>query len=1469
MLNPVAAGDAATYSVVVSDADPSSATSTGAALTVRAAVTGDVDFGFAGGASVNGNINAVAVQADGKVIIGGAFTTVGGAVRGRIARLNADGTTDHWFGQGLVGANDTVYAVAVQSDGKVVIGGNFTTVNGTTQNYIARLNSDGTLDTSFGHGLAGVGSTVLAVAVQSDGKVVIGGFFTTVHGTTINRIARLNSNGTLDTDFGNGLAGANSNVNAVAVQSDGRVVIGGLFTSVNGTARGRIARLNSDGTLDTGFGNGVGGANNTVNAVGVQSDGKVVIGGAFNAVNGTTINRIARLNSDGTLDTAFGNGLAGAGSTVNAVGVQSDGKVVIGGAFTSVHSTARNRIARLNSDGTLDTDFGNGLAGANGQVIAVAVQSDGNVVIGGLFTSVHGTSRGRIARLNSDGTLDTGFGNGPAGADNQVSAVAVQSDGKVVIGGTFTSVHGTTRNRIARLNGDGTLDTSFGNGLVGAGSAVNAVAVQSDGKVVIGGFFTLVNSIARGRIARLNSDGTLDTGFGNGLAGANGTVYAVGVQSDGKVVIGGNFLTVNGTTRGSIARLNSDGTLDTDFGNGLAGANGIVYAVGVQSDGKVVIGGVFTSVNGTTRNRIARLNSDGTLDTAFGNGLGGASNTVYAAAVQSDGKVVLGGDFSAVHGTVRVRIARLNSDGTLDTGFGNGLGGANLNVNAVAVQSDGKMVIGGSFSTVNGTARGRIARLNSDGTLDTDFGNGLAGPNGTVLAVAVQSDGQLVLGGTFNSVNDVVRVGYARLLGGITTVAPTVSAPTSTSVTITTATLGGNVTSDGGASITARGVVYSKTSENANPEIGGTNVTNVTTSGTTGVFTVPVSGLSQGTSYTFKAYATNSVGTSYTSAGTFTTVSNTLPTLSLPTSPVIAEATSGAGATVTFTVTADDAEDGPLTPTVSAASGSLFALGDTTVNVSATDGMGGNTTGSFVVGVRDTTAPTLQAPVGGFAPLEVLPMSPLPDYAAQAVSYDAVGSITVVQTPAAGTTYNGGPLAVTLVATDTAGNPSTVLTINVSQANRAPVATDDVVTFSGATTTFNPLLNDTDPDNDTLTIIDVGDPSTGSVTFTGNSITYTKDGATFDDQDGFTYTVSDGKGGEDTAAVIVASYNSLAGTYTGLLDDGTGHADGIFRATVASNGNLTGRAVLNGRVFGLSGRLDSTGADSLVSAGVTFEVQMQMAGTVVGETRQHLSVVAVDTGVTFTGNAILHAYSSPSPVSVAGVGYYHTAQIAQSGQTGLPASPGWMRMLVAKSGAVTVSGRGPDTLPVSCATAIVVGGQVMVYANGLQSNPKTEYAGVLNLTLGGAVSGTMKFNKLPQATAKGALHGTGFSGNYDTVGGKYVKPSAGTRVLTTNGAGQVQATMTGAGHASPTTKTLTLSVAHAFTPLPSAPLTLLRINASGQLTGTVKSPTNTNMAIAGLAVPGLSGTADVQAIGCYLYAKDAYEGGEIKVIAAP
>ena len=358
------------------------------------------------------------------------------------------------------------------------------------------------------------------------------------------------------------------------------------------------------GNVDLSFDPGTG-PNVSVKCVAVQPDNKVLIGGSFSSVSGTTRKRVARLNINGSVDNSFDPAL-GPDRTVWAIAAQSDGKVLIGGEFATVNGTNHNCIARLNVDGSLDTNF---IASteANAAVYSIVVQPDGKVLVGGYFYSLNGIGRNSIGRLNEDGTLDTSFAPGSGtsgGANSQVNSVAVQPDGKVLLGGYFTLVNGVTRKYLARLGTNGVLDAGFNPG-TNINASVSAVAALGDGKVIIGGAFTAVGDVSRNFIARLNSDGTLDGGFDPG-PGPDLDVFSIAVQPDQKVVIGGLFFTVSGISHTGIARLSADGSLDTSFDPGV-GANQQVLSVQLASDGSVLLGGDFSTINNVPRKRVARL----------------------------------------------------------------------------------------------------------------------------------------------------------------------------------------------------------------------------------------------------------------------------------------------------------------------------------------------------------------------------------------------------------------------------------------------------------------------------------------------------------------------------------------------------------------------------------------------------------------------------------------------------------------------------------------------------------------------------------------------------------------------------------------------------------------------------------------------------------------------------------------------
>ncbi|HEY8402551.1 MAG TPA: T9SS type A sorting domain-containing protein [Cytophagaceae bacterium] len=724
-------------------------TSSGSLLAQHNPAEADTTFALG---TFNGDVRAIKVLQDGKILVGGDFTYYKTTPANRLARLNPDGTLDPTFAAGM-GANNSIRTLAIQSDGKILVGGDFTSFNGVSMNYIARLNADGTVDNSFTFG-SGANYYVYSIAIQSDGKILAGGGFTSFNGVSANRIVRLNANGLVDNSFNIGTA-ANSWVYSIAIQSDGKILAGGGLSSFNGISANRIVRLNEDGTVDNSFTIGTG-ASDWVHSIGIQSDGKILAGGRFTSFNGALANHIVRLNADGTVDNSFNIG-TGASSLVSTISAQPDGKILAGGEFSSFNGISLKCIVRLNADGSVDNSFIIG-SGASRGVYGIAIQSDGKILAGGGFTSFNGVLANCFVRLDPDGSVESNFAIG-AGPNNYVESVAIQSDGKILAGGYFTSFNSVSANRIVRLNADGSVDNNFTIG-TGANSWVESIAIQSDGKILAGGQFTSFNGVLANHIVRLNADGSVDNSFTVGT-GASGSVNAIAIQSDGKILAAGGFMSFNGVSANRIVRLNADGTVDNSFTIGT-GANNQILSIAIQSDGKILAGGWFTSFNGISRNYIIRLNADGSVDSSFNIGTG-ASSWVYSIAIQTDGKILAGGLFTNFNGVSRNRIVRLNADGSVDNSFNIGTGASSA-VYSIAIQQDGKILAGGSFNTFNGVTRNYIVRLNADGSVDNSFNIG-TGASTWVKAIAIQSDGRILAGGEFTTYNNVAYNFIVRLKG--------------------------------------------------------------------------------------------------------------------------------------------------------------------------------------------------------------------------------------------------------------------------------------------------------------------------------------------------------------------------------------------------------------------------------------------------------------------------------------------------------------------------------------------------------------------------------------------------------------------------------------------------------------------------------------------------------------------------------
>lgn len=911
---------------------------------------GSLDAGFNTGAGANGAINAAHLQADGKLVIVGGFTTFNGAAVNRIARLSPDASVDASFSTGG-GVGSAVGFILPQPDGKLIIGGNGLTTftyAGVTRNGLVRLNPDGTADTSFVP--PAFGSTIDALALQRDGKVLVGGAFTTVAGAAQNRLVRLNADGSADTAFNTNLGtGASGTVNSITVQNDGKILIGGAFTTFNGASRTRILRLDSTGLVDSSFDAGTA-VTGTVSRILVQENGAILLRGGFSfgLTPNVNANSIVRLTATGALDTSFaGYGLTNNNSQTNQpLALADDGTVFAGGylfmlvqgtdytgllhlkpgaapvittpltdqvaalggtvTFTvgatgsapltfvwfkngvvipgaTTSSITRNNLtpedeghysvsvnnalgfansaARLRGanpeptvtvplaattfatagggttlsvtatgTGTLAYQwFRNGqqIPGANsssytissvtpadagsygvriidglsqngsetrvevrpatypgalrlrtsfapkfeqpGNVISLAVRADGSFYGVGTFNTANDTPRLTVARFLAGGSLDTAFTPVPISGGN-TNAIVVQPDGKVIVGGGFTTVAGVDRPYIVRLDATGAVDSSFNPG-PGFNASVSELALQSDGALIVSGNFSAFNGAPASGVARLTSSGSLDTSFsaGTSLTG----VSAVAIQSDGKIVLGGSFTaysSANGfaVTTGRIVRLNPNGSFDSTFNAGL-GFDNTVNALAIQPDGRILAGGAFVNYAGAGANRIARLNSDGTLDPTFAIGTG-FNSTVSALRLLSDGSVLAGGVFTSYKGTLAFRLARLSSVGALDAAFNTALGagitttapGTTANVGSLALQSDGSILLGGTFTAVNNAAHVSLARISAAGVVDDSF-NPSVRTSGTVISMVPLPDGSWLAGGLFTHVDNVPVGNLAKL----------------------------------------------------------------------------------------------------------------------------------------------------------------------------------------------------------------------------------------------------------------------------------------------------------------------------------------------------------------------------------------------------------------------------------------------------------------------------------------------------------------------------------------------------------------------------------------------------------------------------------------------------------------------------------------------------------------------------------
>ena len=690
----------------------------------------------------------------------------------------------------------------VQPDGKVVVWGADLVADGIAKGQVARLNADGSVDNSFSYcGCLLTGVT--NVGLQPDGKLLVAG------STGQSRMVRLNSDGTQDNTFVASYSiGVGSTFEFVAIQADNKILVTSFGSFGNGFHAGYLIRVNPDGTLDNGFtqtlydnGRTIYGS---VRALVLDATGKFYMSVSTYS-SGNTSSVLRRYNSDGTVDSSWEQpnftSAGGFPTTVDIGGLdlQSDGALIVGGRFDAVNGVGKVNFARLLTAGNVDLNFTppSGMASGGGRV---KVLPDGKILAGFNTTGI-----GRLARLNSDGSLDNTF-TLSSSVDNVYNRWVVDSLGRIV----FLGISNTQITRFFRLSPNGTEDISFVANVT-LFAQILAVAPQSDGKSIIAGNFTQLNGLTRNGIARVNANGSPDGTF-DPVAGFNGNVTRVAVQADGKILAIGEFTSFNETGRNYLARLNTDGSLDNTFTPSLTTVTTPpVTDISVQADQKILIVGYFSAVNGTSRTGIARLNADGSVDAGFTPLISTAN--IFSAVQQADGKVMVGGSFNGVDGFNRSNLVRLNTNGSLDqtfnaasmpsvnkvviqpdgkylciTGAGSPTGmmrrhidgtndasfvapsfvwssSSDMYLYSMVVQSDGSIIVGGRFNSVNGTLRNCLVRLKPNGSIDPLFFPN--GANAAIRDMALQTNGSLLVGGEFSRIANSTRVGVARIIPGL------------------------------------------------------------------------------------------------------------------------------------------------------------------------------------------------------------------------------------------------------------------------------------------------------------------------------------------------------------------------------------------------------------------------------------------------------------------------------------------------------------------------------------------------------------------------------------------------------------------------------------------------------------------------------------------------------------------------------
>jgi len=643
-----------------------------AARLIRLDQNGNKDDNFNGsGSGANSSINSILIDEETnygddnpRIYIAGSFTTYNGTPRNRIARLHLDGSLDNNFNPPSE-INNTVFSLKIKNN-KIYIGGTF------EKGILSLVALNGLINSEFnvGSGLSHetANPAIRDIVIDDNNNIYIAGNFNYYKGKAINNIAKLNVNGSLDESFIPENSGTSGNIRALLLQDDKIIVAGNFLSYQNGEIYkevNNIVRLNlNDGSIDNNFNSNGIGTNDVIRAIYIH-DNAIYIGGIFSTYNNINKYYAAKLDLNGNLIDMFDPDNLNA--SVETILVYNN-LLIVGGDIIDASKTGvlANRFLVLNPNGTIDNNFLSAY-GFNSEVYDFAFDAQYNIIVVGNFLRYNNYRFNRIVRLKQDGTIDNSFITG-SGFNRHVRAVKVDNKQRIIVAGNFTSYNGTELNKIARLNFDGSIDTSFNVGLgeININEIIN-IEILDNNKILIAGDFTKFNGIDVNRILLLDESGTISTSFNEGYLGASHAIYTLKVFEN-KIYIGGAFTKFNNIDANRILRLELDGSIDTSFNIGL-GATDIVRDIAIDKDGKLIVAGNFRFYNSVSKNFLMRLDKFGNLDDSF-NKHNYINNVAYSVSIDPNNNYYIGGAFTQYSQSLINKILKFNKTNTnIDTSF--------------------------------------------------------------------------------------------------------------------------------------------------------------------------------------------------------------------------------------------------------------------------------------------------------------------------------------------------------------------------------------------------------------------------------------------------------------------------------------------------------------------------------------------------------------------------------------------------------------------------------------------------------------------------------------------------------------------------------------------------------------------------------------------------------------------------------